>query len=99
MKTPVQTCLLIQRGYHSVVEVTDGLNILLRYTTVCYNNILAVLIPTHAVPAPSEEIFNGDDAGAGDWPWMAAIYRYGRYRCGGTLISGRYVLTSAHCVE
>lgn len=36
------------------------------------------------------------------WPWHAAIYHVDKaqrtYRCGGTLINSKTILTAAHCV-
>ncbi|XP_017063700.1 serine protease gd isoform X1 [Drosophila eugracilis] len=39
----------------------------------------------------------------GSWPWLAAIYVNNLtsldFQCGGTLVSGRVVISSAHCFE
>ncbi|GAB0097788.1 CLIP domain-containing serine protease [Sergentomyia squamirostris] len=50
-------------------------------------------------------IIGGEDAGPGQFPWMARLaYRNltsGRvtYRCSGSVISDRYIVTAAHCVR
>lgn len=53
--------------------------------------------------AAGEKVFGGKKTDASDYPWMALIaYKQSNgsseFRCGGTLISKRYVLTAAHCV-
>ncbi|XP_043255138.1 melanization protease 1-like [Colletes gigas] len=54
-------------------------------------------------PATIPKIIGGNKTGVFDFPWMALIaYDTGRqipeFRCGGSLINKRYVLTAAHCV-
>lgn len=48
-------------------------------------------------------IFGGDQIERGQWPWLTALYTYMdnalSFRCGGSLISTKLVLTAAHCVR
>ncbi|XP_069014899.1 serine protease 27-like, partial [Embiotoca jacksoni] len=44
------------------------------------------------------KIFGGEDASEGSWPWQVALYMYGSFSCGGSLINDQWVLTAAHCI-
>ncbi|XP_063984192.1 uncharacterized protein LOC135166115 [Diachasmimorpha longicaudata] len=54
-------------------------------------------------PIPEAKIFGGNDTKIHEFPWMALLQynvrRKGVYfKCGGSLISDKYVLTAAHCL-
>ncbi|KAI0209296.1 hypothetical protein LSAT2_006018 [Lamellibrachia satsuma] len=42
----------------------------------------------------------GTESVRGKWPWMVSVKRPdGEHRCGGVLISSRWVLTAGHCLQ
>ena len=44
-------------------------------------------------------VIGGETAKPGAWPWQIALYKNGRYNCGGSLISARWVVTASHCIS
>ncbi|XP_030380378.1 uncharacterized protein LOC115628430 [Scaptodrosophila lebanonensis] len=52
---------------------------------------------------PLKKIVGGEDSAPGRWPW-AVLLGYNireaqTFRCGGTLITAKHVVTAAHCLE
>ncbi|XP_049915642.1 transmembrane protease serine 9-like [Epinephelus moara] len=48
-------------------------------------------------PMNSRAIGDSGFVPGGTWPWMVSLHKNGVYTCGGSLISRRFVLTSAQC--
>ena len=52
--------------------------------------------------SPAMRVVGGEDATVGQFPWLVNLGYSQRgvtkYKCGGTLIGRKYVLTAAHCV-
>jgi len=46
----------------------------------------------------SGTVVGGKTAKKGFWPWQVAISYKGIFRCGGTLVNERFVVTAAHCI-
>ncbi|XP_037794678.1 proclotting enzyme-like isoform X2 [Penaeus monodon] len=51
------------------------------------------------LPNRKMRLVGGNWAEINEYPWMVALLYKGHFYCGGTLISDRYVLTAAHCIE
>jgi len=62
------------------------------------------LLATRCPKSTSSRIVNGEEAGVGEYPWLALLgYTSARggdpqWKCGGSLIGDQHVLTAAHCV-
>ncbi|XP_070708471.1 polyserase-2-like [Pempheris klunzingeri] len=48
-------------------------------------------------PMNSRAVGDSGVVPGGAWPWMVRLHRNGAYTCGGTLITDKFVLTSAQC--
>ncbi|WJK38132.1 DUF1986 domain-containing protein [Solwaraspora sp. WMMA2056] len=55
----------------------------------------AALTPSTAAAAP-QQIIGGDTVSSA--PWAAAVYSDGSFRCSGSIIASRWVLTAEHCI-
>ncbi|XP_056392692.1 prostasin-like, partial [Hyla sarda] len=53
--------------------------------------------PVCGAPVVSGRTLEGTDARDGQWPWQVSVRYSGAHICGGSLISGQWVLSAAHC--
>ena len=44
-------------------------------------------------------IVGGEAATQGSWSWAVSLRSYGSHFCGGSIISSRFIITAAHCID
>jgi len=42
-------------------------------------------------------IVNGDLAKRGAWPWQVSLFYQGIFKCGGSILNAKWIVTAAHC--
>ena len=47
----------------------------------------------------SARIHGGEDADKDEYPWQILLLYNNSFRCGGSILNGRTVLTAGHCVD
>lgn len=50
-------------------------------------------------PVVLTKVVGGEPASTATWGWAVSISIYGRYLCGGSILSSSWVITAAHCVK
>lgn len=64
--------------------------------------LLLLAVSALARPGTNGRIIGGQEAYAGQFPWVAAVYlttSTGNYFCGGSLVTYQHILTAGQCVD
>lgn len=62
---------------------------------ICRASVLSLFLIVNFAFA----ITNGERASLSQFPWQVSLQYEGRHRCGGVIISPKYILTAAHCIK
>uniref|UniRef100_A0AAG5DAF2 Peptidase S1 domain-containing protein n=1 Tax=Anopheles atroparvus TaxID=41427 RepID=A0AAG5DAF2_ANOAO len=60
--------------------------------------LVAGICVVRSLPTGSNRIVGGLPASDTQMPYQVALFYDGQFRCGGSIISARHILTAAHCV-
>ncbi|XP_029372837.1 transmembrane protease serine 2-like [Echeneis naucrates] len=62
------------------------------------NNVVTLHCTDCGRGVNSSRVSRGQLASLGSWPWQVSLQVGGSHRCGGAIISPRWIVTAAHCV-
>lgn len=67
--------------------------------TGCHLFFLFFFFPTGCGQRPGVRIIGGSTATPSSWPWQLSLRVMGVHNCGASLISPKWAVTAAHCVD
>ncbi|XP_062549999.1 serine protease SP24D-like [Armigeres subalbatus] len=70
----------------------------MRILVVCLVALTIATARSSVIRPSSEKIVGGQFAERHQFPYQIALFFQGRFRCGGSIIDRKWVLTAAHCV-
>uniref|UniRef100_A0A8C6E5R9 Serine protease 48 n=1 Tax=Moschus moschiferus TaxID=68415 RepID=A0A8C6E5R9_MOSMO len=80
----------------------SGIILIIYFSKEQDNRTFTFLSPLSLVcgrPVYSGRVVGGKDAAATRWPWQVSLKLSNSHICGGSLVSDRWIVTAAHCLQ
>ena len=87
------------RNVRSVSETEKAENLTKLNNNLENEVVLEDIETIEPVKEKEGRVVGGVASQPGAWPWVVALYRDGRFHCGGILLDENWILTAAHCVH